>query len=128
MKRMKLYVAGPMRGRQHFNFPAFDAACARLRSMGHIPIGPQELDRICGIDEFTFTDSDITREDMKNFMIRDLLMILTEADGICVLPGWELSIGSLAEVALARVLRLPVYDEFMNPIKIEIHVKELQHA
>lgn len=128
MKRMKLYVAGPMRGKQHFNFPAFDAACARLRSMGHIPIGPQELDRICGLDEYTFVDSDITTEDIKKFMVRDLLMILTEADGICVLPGWELSSGSLAEVALARVIRIPVYDEFVNPIKIEIHVKELQYA
>ena len=34
--RMKLYLAGPMRGLPLCNFPAFDAAAAWLTSKGHI--------------------------------------------------------------------------------------------
>lgn len=126
-KRKKFYCAGPMRGYPQFNFPKFDAACKRIREAGHIAIGPQELDRLCGIDENTLTDGDITDSMIRSFFHRDLTIIMTEADAIAVLNGWEKSSGALAEVALARTLRLPIYDEYLNPIKLHIEIRSETH-
>jgi len=39
-----LYVAGPMTGIPHFNFPLFDAVSAALRSQGYTIISPAETD------------------------------------------------------------------------------------
>ena len=117
---MRLYIAGPMRGCDRFNFPAFDRACQELRAMGHIPLGPQEFDRLCGIDEYVLTDKDITPQQMKNFMARDLSLIILEADGVVVLPGWRMSKGALTEVCLARTIGIPVYDHLMNELDIHL--------
>lgn len=126
MDRKKFYVAGPMRGYPLFNFPKFDEVCKRIRDAGHVAIGPQELDRLCGIDEHTLTDNDITDKMIRSFFHRDLTIILTDADAIAMIDGWEKSSGALAELALARTLRLPVYDEYLNPIKVDIQLKVIQ--
>jgi hypothetical protein len=120
---MKLYVAGPMRGKPKFNFTKFDEVCARIRKAGHVAIGPQELDRLCGLDENTMRDGDVTPQMIRNFMRRDTLMILDEAEGVCVLDGWELSSGARAEVALALMLRLPVFDEYLRRIFITTEIR-----
>lgn len=39
-----LYVAGPMTGIPHFNFPLFDAVSAALRDQGYTIISPAETD------------------------------------------------------------------------------------
>lgn len=51
----KIYIAGPMRGHELYNFPAFDAAEARLRRLGYDVVNPAALDRARGIHPETFS-------------------------------------------------------------------------
>lgn len=116
---MKLYVAGPMRGYAQFNFAKFDEVCKSLRSKGHTVIGPQEIDRYLGFDE-TVEELEVTQDDMRRFLLRDTFLIILEAEGIVTLPGWEESKGAIMEVALARAMGLPVYDDEMFELIVDI--------
>lgn len=109
----KIYVAGPMRGIRHFNFPAFDAARNLLVKSGWDVISPADLDREIGFDETQFPD-DYDWRDLKKigFSIRDAVKRDVEAilkcDAIYMLPGWENSAGATAERAIALWLGLEV--------------------
>jgi hypothetical protein len=120
---MKLYLAGPMRGYSLYNFPKFAEVAERLRAKDHTPISPHEMDHMVGVDEYVLTDSDITPQMVRNFFHRDLVLILTEAEGIVCLPNWECSSGAVAEVSLGRVLKLPLYDEWMNELHVELRIR-----
>jgi hypothetical protein len=117
---VKLYVSGPMRGHRAYNFPEFDEACHTLRKMRHVPIGPQEVDRLLGFNEYRTEESQITYDMIRNFLLRDMMLIITEAEGIVVLPEWYKSTGALAEIALGQALHLPVYDTDMNKVEVLI--------
>lgn len=111
---MKIYVAGPMRGIPNFNFPAFDAAAARLRNLGHQVCNPAERDRLTHGDAVCDSATG-DLEDVKHlgFNLRetlawDLAWIAEHADAVAVLPGWEDSKGAKAETALALALGLSV--------------------
>lgn len=112
---MKVYIAGPMRGRPGFNFPAFHRAEDKLLRLGHKVFNPARRDE----DKHgasMFVDSAGDEDDLidAGFSIREALHADTEfitlhADAICILDGWAESKGATAEVALARALGLPVY-------------------
>lgn len=99
-----IYIAGPMRGKPLYNFPAFDQAAHKLRLAGWTVINPAELDRVRG---FQPTDPTPSQEFLKEAIMIDLQEI-SECDAIAVLPGWEESKGACAEVALAAFLELGV--------------------
>ena len=88
------YIAGPMRGIDQFNFPAFDEAAANLRSIGWTVFSPAEHDRESGFDE--------TRNTLEGFDIKQAFQWdcnrVCEADFIVLLPGWEKSQGVAAEL------------------------------
>ena len=108
---MRVYVAGKMRGIPHFNFPAFDHAAGVLRELGHECFNPADNDRAVGFDGIGWSGSESLEErafDLRNAMATDLTWIARYADAVCVLPGWEGSLGARAEVALAHALNLPV--------------------
>lgn len=123
---MKIYLSGPMRGITDFNFPAFDEAAARLRAVGHDVFSPADHDReiIAGTKR---TVEDLT---VRECMRADCAYICDEAEAIFVLPGWELSRGARAEVALAEALGLPIHDaetgarlpQFPLPYLERVHV------
>jgi hypothetical protein len=111
---MKLYLAGPMQGIPHFNFPLFNDMAARLRAGGHTVFNPAERDieRHGGVDisKDNLTGSLKQSESEHKFSLRDALaddlwFICKEADGIVLLPGWEQSNGAFAEWATARALQ-----------------------
>lgn len=113
-----VYIAGPMRGYNKFNFPAFDAARDRFVQNGWNVISPADIDRAAGVTESTLPSQ---TTDSKPFVVRDfftLLFIAHKGGGaIAMLPGWEKSTGAAAEFFLARWFGLKVLDaETMRPL------------
>ena len=47
-RKPTIYVAGPMRGYENYNFPAFDRCSRVLREQGWNVINPAELDKDAG--------------------------------------------------------------------------------
>lgn len=110
---MKLYLAGPMRGIPQFNFPAFHAAEAALQAQGHEVFSPARADERRHGAEFSLAspDGDIAKASEAGFFLRaalgeDLDWICEHAEGIALLPGWEMSAGAKAEWATAAALGL----------------------
>jgi hypothetical protein len=103
---MRVYLAGPMRNRPLFNFPAFDEAAYRLRSLGHDVVNPADLDRAEGFDPATSVPDDAF---LRRALSRDLVAI-TSCDAIALLPGWQDSEGARLELSLAKMLGLAVLD------------------
>jgi hypothetical protein len=118
-----LYIAGPMRGRPRFNFPAFFAAEAILHSRGWATINPASMDNVhygADVSVDNVDGSEETAAAQYGFTIaeamkRDAAMICEFADGLYMLRDWELSTGARAEHALAVALHLPIYYEGTLP-------------
>lgn len=109
---MKVYLAGPMRGIAHFNYPAFHAAAARLRAEGLEVFNPAEADtQRTGVDA---SAGNVTGElgdfDLRSALAEDLNFICREADAIALLPGWRGSKGAAAEHAVAVALGLQIIE------------------
>lgn len=96
----RLYLAGPMRGIEHLNFPAFDDAAHRLREAGYEVFNPADQDRTY---EVNWGRPPTTRE----ALTMDVSWISHYADGVAVLTGWSESLGAKAEVALASAIGIP---------------------
>jgi hypothetical protein len=110
-KKMKVYVAGPMRGKPYFNKANFGWVTATLRDRGYEVFSPSEHDNdVLGIDLSLYPTGNETVEgfDIRVALAADLKYVTEQADAICVLRGWELSSGATAEVATARALGLIV--------------------
>lgn len=108
---MRLYLAGPMRGYEHYNFPRFREAADKLRRLGHHVICPAELDNAQGKNEYV--DDLAGEEELYPAIRRDINAIMgvdgPKVDAIVTLDGWEASKGARCEVALAQWAGLPVY-------------------
>lgn len=101
MKRT-IYVAGPMTGLPDFNYPAFNAAAAKLRDMGHTVLNPAENPvPVCGT--------------WQGYM-RMALAQLVQCQCIVLLPGWAESRGALIERKLAQVLQMEVVNFLDDPV------------
>jgi hypothetical protein len=108
---MKLYLAGPMSGIEHYNFPAFDKAAALLRDAGHTVFNPAANDRANGFDAILLDlkghEGAEYGFDLRETLKQDLSWICDHADAIALLPKWQNSKGASAEVALANALGIP---------------------
>ena len=91
-----IYLAGPMRGLFEHNYPTFHEAegAIRFRCPDAKIFNPA---RAFGGD---------TTKDIRDYFAADFTFLLTEADSIVFLPGWEGSEGSLIEFGIARALGL----------------------
>src|SRR6056297_1520146 len=111
-----IYIAGPMRGKPFFNFPAFDAAHDKMEDGGWSAISPADMDRDYGFDALDM-DSDSDWNDMslvpftkEECMERDLEAV-KNADAIYMLKGWQDSTGAQAEYWCAKWLGKEIYYE-----------------
>jgi len=132
---MNIYIAGPMRSKPEFNFPAFFEAAEWLSSLGLNPINPAEFDVDRGFDPRSGRGQLVTPEFIADAIRRDVGLILDEAEGILMLPGWTESIGASAEYALARWKELPVFkrdgdllvgEETIGPLDMEYSEEKKQ--
>lgn len=89
---MKVYLAGPMRGYEAANRPAFRAAATVLRLLGHEVFDPS--DEPPGIS-------------LREALAKDLKWLCENAETVVLLPNWHHSLGVLAEVAVAKALGIP---------------------
>jgi nucleoside 2-deoxyribosyltransferase len=102
---VKVYIAGPMTGKEHHNFPAFFEAEEQLVKMGHEPLNPawnngETLEEaIANVDEDGRSLLEYMRKDM---------VYLSQSDLIVVLDGWRESRGACFEVDVANALNIPV--------------------
>lgn len=113
VKPQTIYIAGPMRGKMSFNFPAFDAARDSFERRGFIVFSPADLNREAGFDpELLGSDYDWTDLNKCDFSLLDAIdrdvAALKQCDAIYMLSGWEGSKGAKAEKALAEWIGLEV--------------------
>lgn len=87
---MRIYVAGPMTGHPHLNFPAFHAEAARLRALGYEVVNPAEINTDPSADWLA-----CMRNDIKH---------LVDCDAIAMLEGWQSSRGARLEYTIALIL------------------------
>ena len=100
-----IYIAGPMRGKEFYNFRAFADAAERLRAEGWHVVSPAEIDIGNGFDPYQLGEShdwDALPEgfDMKKVFTRDVAAV-RDCDAIYMLKGWQESGGATAEHACA---------------------------
>jgi hypothetical protein len=107
-----------MRGIKEFNFPAFHAAAAKLRSEGHEVFSPAEKDierHGTDISAGNVSGDEETAVQQHGFSLRvalgeDMAWICAHADAVALLPGWRDSKGAVAERATALALGLKVFE------------------
>ena len=88
-RQLKLYVSGlgPMSGLPYHNFPAFNAAAAKLRAAGYEVVNPAEFEENIG-------------RSWIRCIIHDL-QELAPCDAVATLPDWQDSPGANVEVIAA---------------------------
>ena len=101
---LRFYVAGPMRGKEDNNFPAFDRCKAYLKSLGHEVISPACLDRSLDIN----WEGEGDHKSLYLAYARDTAA-LQVVDAVIVLADYEYSKGVAFEVASANFLGIPVF-------------------
>lgn len=77
----RIYLSGPMSGLPEHNYPAFNAAAARLRAQGHDVVNPAELNPDASTDWHACLRRDIAA--------------LTTCNTLALMPGWEHSQGAV---------------------------------
>jgi len=95
---VKIYIAGPMTGLPEFNFPAFAAAEAKLRALGHEPVNPAKL----------HGDAPLGSKTHEEYM-RVALRTLLDCEGIYLLHGWSGSQAAWLENQVAHASGLRVF-------------------
>ena len=95
-KPPRVYIAGPMRGIEKFNYPLFDKTAAMLRSLGLFVVNPTEVSALMGSSE----EIDADKAMLERLFEADLALLKT-CDAIALLPGWERSEGAKRELAAA---------------------------
>ena len=111
---MKIYLAGPMRGKPYFNAPAFRRWTETLRGEGHEVFSPVEntetLYPVQGVYDNEEGDEDAAGIDGRVVFAADLAWICAEAECVALMPGWTGSKGATAECAVAKALGLRIME------------------
>lgn len=117
----RVYISGPMRGYPNMNRAAFESAKQMFEARGHAVVSPVDvgdrLDKGGAVKGLGGTD----------YLAADILAILGSAepyksgllppcDSMCLLAGWEKSVGARCEATIAVSLGFTFYDESGNRV------------
>lgn len=94
------YLAGPMSGYEHFNYPAFERNQQDLLAEGVQVESPHTI---------PWPSEEQEGEELWQTMMRKALRLLLDCEGIILLRGWTESKGALVEYNIATSLKMPVY-------------------
>lgn len=97
--KRKIYISGPMSGHPDNNYAAFDEAAEWLRDKGYPVCSPADTSR------YLSEHGELKHHEYLRFDFERVL----EADFLVALPGWEQSLGALAEIHMAIRMGLLVY-------------------
>ena len=106
------YLAGPMRGHEDFNFPAFHKQAAWLRANGWSVFSPAERDEQ---DEALNGDWAVTASKGLDYFMQYDLAAVCQTDAVVLLPGWETSQGARLESMVAVEVGHPVFEIVSGP-------------
>ena len=125
LRKPTIYIAGPMRGFDDYNYPAFDRQQKVLEEQGWNVINPAEMDRddekpINGPMQFDPDNNYEDHEYMRQALKRDMVAICDECTAIYMMSKWETSRGAKAEWHLAKALGLDIYYESPLPSELEL--------
>lgn len=109
-----VYLAGPMSGIPHFNYPLFDEVTGYLREMGFEVISPAENNRALfpGVEQepgFEEGKGEDAGSERRTAVMKDDFHSVLVSDAIALLPGWEASSGATEERTMAETIGLPIY-------------------
>lgn len=111
--KMKIYIAGPMESvGGNWNEPLFDFVTERLRKAGATVFSPVEHARnvFGSIRSIQQLDKKHCQAARRTLFVDELTWIITEADVVFMLPGWERSPGASAERAVAVAVGKEIRD------------------
>ena len=119
-RKPTIYIAGPMRGYEDYNYPAFDDRAKMLEDAGWDIVNPAALDRKAGkpsSDSHVFdpVNNYEDHEFMRTALQRDMDAICVECTAIYMMRDWEKSRGAKAEWHLAKALGLDIFYEVPLP-------------
>jgi len=104
----RVYIAGPMTGYKDLNFPAFNAAAAEYRKRGCFVINPAEMGGGDAELAAHALMSEAEQAEHHQTMMRKDIAAVTTCDMLVVLPGYVLSRGAMAEIAVAQICGLAI--------------------
>jgi hypothetical protein len=97
-KKETLYLSGPMRGFENYNYPVFNTLAEQLRDAGFTVHNPAE----------NFPNEEPGTRTYSEYMRLDIASVLNST-GIVLMPGWERSEGAKFEATTARLIGLKFY-------------------
>ena len=111
VQKKRLYIAGPMRGYDDFNYPAFNRAADAILNDPELcdiwqACNPAEI----GADFAPPDDLAQSPELLKRLMEFELAVVKS-CDAILLLRGWEKSEGARAELRVALDNNLEIYTQ-----------------
>ena len=94
---MKIFISGPMAGKENNNITEFNKMELYLKDLGFDVYNPA----------WNFYGPDWDRKEMLAIDI----MALSHCDGMVQLNGWQQASGCMAEYAFANAANMPLYSE-----------------
>lgn len=107
------YIAGPIRGRDDLNWPAFRAVEIELHAHGNHALVPHRINGLISLTTNTLLPPDHpdrTRLPDEQCFLDSLWTMVHHADQAVLIDGWRESEGARAEVSVARRMGLPVFE------------------
>ncbi|HSW64957.1 MAG TPA: DUF4406 domain-containing protein [Dissulfurispiraceae bacterium] len=109
MRKVKVYLSGPITGLEERSAGMFAAAQKEMEALGYEVVNPMLL-------------AHNHNKSWEWYMAIDILALL-ECDHICLLPGWDISRGARLEHAIAQLRGMDCFYWFEKTEQLAINPK-----